>query len=105
MKQLSGNKIKVKYTGKAPQVFVEYNRVRYVFFKKRPIVEIPVEVYDYFKIEGDTFVSDITPVQQIEEKVKGEEPEQEKKVEKVEKKRKIKFMNGGCKRETLKEKS
>ena len=73
MTKLSGNTIKIKYIGKSPQVFVEYNGKRYVFSKKKPVIKIPVEVYDYFKMEDNPFILDIIPVQEEFTKIIQEE--------------------------------
>ena len=51
----------VKYIGKADQLIGEYDGKRYVFSKKRPIIDIPIKVYDYIKTSRGMRIADIVP--------------------------------------------
>lgn len=51
----------VKYTGKASMLISEYDGKRYVFSKARPIIDIPIKVYDYIKASRGMYSGDIMP--------------------------------------------
>ena len=89
--------IKIKYVGKGDMITCEYNGKRYAFTKKKPVKEIPVEVYDFIKMGGTIFTTDIMPYQEPEKKIEilKPEPKEEPKKEfkpkrKVAKKKKVK---------------
>ena len=58
--------IKVFYTGRPSQITTDYNGKRYVFSRRNPIVNIPVEVYNH--VERNLMFADmIAPYEEPEE--------------------------------------